>query len=44
MMRHAPIIVLVILALGLAAVTLYRPHDAVRANAIGGVVVKDAPK
>jgi hypothetical protein len=34
-MKYTPIIVLVILALGITAVTLYRPHRAVRLNAIG---------
>jgi hypothetical protein len=33
-MKYAPIIVLVILALGITAVTLYRPHRNVRVNAI----------
>jgi hypothetical protein len=33
-MNYAPIIVLVILALGITAVTLYRPHGAIRVNVI----------
>ena len=31
-LNYAPIIVLVILALGITAVTLYRPHGAIRVN------------
>jgi hypothetical protein len=34
-MQHAPIIVLALMALGLLAVKIYRPHGAVRVNAIG---------
>jgi hypothetical protein len=33
-MKYTPIIVLVILALGITAVALYRPHGTVRVNAI----------
>ena len=33
--KYAPIIVLAILALGIVAVTIYRPHGAVRGNTIG---------
>lgn len=34
-MRYAPIIVLIILALGIVAVTIYRPHGSPRVNGIG---------
>jgi hypothetical protein len=34
-MQYAPIIVLALIALGLTAVKLYRPHGAVRINVIG---------
>jgi hypothetical protein len=34
-MQYAPIIVLALIALGLVAVKIYRPHGAVRTNAIG---------
>jgi hypothetical protein len=33
--KYAPIIVLVILALGIIAVTIYRPHGSSRVNSIG---------
>jgi hypothetical protein len=33
--RYAPIIVLIILALGVAAVTVYRPHGRPRVHSIG---------
>jgi hypothetical protein len=33
--KYAPIIVLVILALGITAVTIYRPHGSLRVNSIG---------
>ena len=33
-MKYAPIIVIVILALALAATAILRPHDAVRSNAM----------
>lgn len=33
-MKHAPIIVLIILALGIAAVTVYRPHGRPRVHSI----------
>jgi hypothetical protein len=33
--KHAPIIVLIILALGVAAVTIYRPHGNPRVHSIG---------
>ena len=34
-MKYAPIIVLIILALGVAAVTIYRPHGRPRVHSIG---------
>jgi hypothetical protein len=34
-LKHAPIIVLIILALGIAAVTIYRPHGRPRMHSIG---------
>ena len=37
-MKHAPIIVLIILALGVAAVTIYRPHGRPRVHSIGPAV------
>jgi hypothetical protein len=33
--KHAPIIILIILALGVAAVTTYRPHDRPRVHNSG---------
>jgi hypothetical protein len=33
--KYAPIIVLVILTLGIIAVTIYRPHGSPRVNSIG---------
>ena len=34
-MKYAPIIVLIVLALGVAAVTIYRPHGRPRVHSIG---------
>jgi hypothetical protein len=36
-MQYTPIIVLAVLALGIMTVRVYRPHGAVRINAIGVV-------
>jgi hypothetical protein len=33
--KYAPIIVLIVLALGVAAVTIYRPHGRPRVHSIG---------
>ena len=38
-MQHTPIIVLAMLALGIAAVKVYKPDGAVRVNAVGGPAI-----
>jgi hypothetical protein len=38
-MQHTPIIVLVMLALGIAAAKVYKPDGAVRVNAVRGLPI-----